>query len=308
MSQFAVCTNLTNMAGLERDYLLIRGLLESYGHTVHGVMFNQPNSQRSRVDVNIFLEVIADFQVNLAKQNWFIPNSEWYYPCWDRYLPRFNKIICKTKDCYDIWCKKVGAHKCVYTGFEANDFFRPEMPRERIFLHMAGKSETKNTQKVMDAWRIHKIKHPLIAVAFKPSIMAMCKGIPNVTHVERYTDAQVIEQMNRCMFHIMPSKYEGFGHYIHEAIGCGGTVLTTNAPPMNTINGIDRSTLIQVEHEEIRLAAKFYHVSAEQIAHVVNRTAEVSEEWYTENSANARAAFLSDREFFRETFKKVVEG
>lgn len=307
MRTFAIVTNLTNGAGLERDYLLLRGLLEGYGHKVYGIMFNRPNDNRP-VDVNIFLEVIGDFQLYRGRENWFVPNSEWYYPCWDRFLPAISKILCKTKDCYDIWCKKVGKEKCIYIGFESNDFFRPEIPRERIFLHMAGKSETKNTEKVMEAWRVHRIPYPLIAVAFKPNIVAMCQGIQNVTHVERYTDAQVIEQMNRCMFHIMPSKYEGFGHYIHEAIGCGGAVITTNAPPMNTFNGIDPTTLIQVEHEEIRLAAKFYHVSAEQIANTVKRVATVSDAWFTANSALAREAFLADREFFREAFKKVVQG
>jgi hypothetical protein len=45
---------------------------------------------------------------------------------------------------------------------------------------MAGKSETKNTAAVMEAWRQYPLP-PLTVIAWKPNIARNCKGVPNVT-------------------------------------------------------------------------------------------------------------------------------
>ena len=307
MRAFNISTNLTNGAGLQRDYELMRRMLESYGHRVNGLMFNNYEIAPPICDISIFLEVINPPHIG-GRQNWFIPNSEWYYPCWNGVLPRFCKILCKTKDCYDIWCKKVGVGKCVYIGFESLDFYRPEVVRKPEFLHMAGKSETKNTKAVCDAWREFKLPYPLTVVAFKPEIAKMAQGIPNVTWVERYTDEQVAQAMNENIFHVMPSKYEGFGHYIHEAIGCGGVVLTTDAAPMNQFNGIFKPFLIPVERREKRLEAFFNLVSPKAVAEVVHRAANTPAEEIESYRQQGRAAFLSDRDFFRDAFKKVANA
>lgn len=305
---FNIITNHTNGAGLQRDGELMQRMLESYGHKVYKLQFNDYQTRPMPADVSISLEVMNPGHLNGAKQNWFVPNSEWYYPCWNALLPKMSKILCKTKDCYDIWCKKVGAAKCVYIGFESLDFYNPDSGRLPHFLHMAGKSETKNTQAVCDAWRQHNLPYPLTVVAFKPEIVKFTVGVPNCTWIERLTDAEVAEAMNTNLFHIMPSKYEGFGHYIHEAIGCGGLVLTTDAPPMNQFNGIFKQFLIPVERKEKRLEAYFNMVSPKAIADVVHRAAKISSEEAVTLHHLAREAFLDDRTAFRETFAKVANA
>lgn len=315
---FNISTNLTNGAGLQRDYELIRRMLESYGHTVNGLMFNS-YMPTPAADVTICLEVINDKhlqwdpnhkRIPTGKENWFVPNSEWYYPCWNGVMPRFAKILCKTPDCYEIWKKKVGADKCVYIGFESLDFYQPDLPRSHSFLHMAGKSETKNTQAVCDAWKLFSLPFPLTVVAFKPEIVKHTHGVPNCRWVERLTDAEVAHEMNSHLFHIMPSKYEGFGHYIHEAIGCGGLVLTTDAAPMNQFNGIPRDLLIPVVKKERRLEAYFNLVSPEGVANAVKRAALVYEDVLAVRliSSTARQAFLEDREYFRTKFREIANA
>lgn len=303
---FNLSTNLTNGAGLQRDYELLRRMLESYGHKVNGLMFNDYQQAIPQADITICLEVINDRQ--LGRDNWIVPNSEWWYPCWERTLPRFSKVLCKTKDAYEIWVKKVGAARCVYIGFESLDFCDSAIPRTPKFLHMAGKSETKNTAAVCEAWRKHNLPYPLTVVAFKPEIVRLTVGVPNCRWIERLTDTEVATAMNEHLFHVMPSKYEGFGHYIHEAIGCYGLVLTTNAPPMNQFNGISDDLLIPVVKREPRLAAFFNIVSADGVAETVHRAARMPQERRNVLMDAARAAFVSDRDAFRQAFKQVANA
>jgi hypothetical protein len=110
--------------------------------------------------------------------------------------------------------------------------------------------------------------------------------------------------MNRHRFHIMPSKYEGFGHYIHEAIGCGGIVLTTDARPMNEFRGITRQALIepgsQAQHARLLMA-----FSVSPLRHRDNGARDggiAANAGSSRYRTNARRSFLADREDFRKAF------
>lgn len=303
--QFNIISNLANGAGLERDYKLLRGLLEAAGHEVNGVQFNIPGLT-PKADINIFLEIVRPQSLWSAKENWLIPNSEWWYAdLWDKFLRRFSRILCKTRDAVRIWSKKVGTGKCSYIGFESLDFYNPAIPRQPTFLHVAGKSETKNTAVVMEAWRQYSLP-PLTAIAWKPNIIPLCKNVPNVTHIQRVSEPELRRLMNANLFHIMPSKQEGFGHYLHEAIGCGNVVLTTDAPPMNEFNGIAHELLIKPSSMQPMRAATAHIVSPATIAESVNRAAGLSQERIAEISAAARSAFLADRDSFRAAFGALL--
>lgn len=306
MADFTIISNITNGAGLQKDYELLKRMLESYGHKVRGEMFNAGDPTFRRSDVNIFLEVVNPRHIPYAHQNWIVPNSEWWYPEWDRNLNNFNKVICKTKDCLALWSAKVGPAKCVYTGFEANDIYREGVPRKRQFLHLAGKSETKNTATVMAAWRDFKLPYPLIVSAFKPEIVRLTRGVPNVTQVDRFPDVETV--MNESLFHIMPSKNEGFGHAIHEALGCKGVVITTDAPPMNEFSGIHTPLLVPVLRKAPRLMTQFYEVSAQAVAQAVHAAWQLYPDQIEKAGETARQGFLQDREHFRSTFAEVVRA
>lgn len=305
--KFTIVSNITNGAGLQRDYELLKGMLEAKGHTVHGEMFNSNNPTFWPSDVVVFLEVVDPrwFRPGV-QQYWMVPNSEWWYPMWEPFVKRFSKVLCKTKDCLRLWMPKVGA-RATFMGFEANDFYRPEVERKKIFLHLAGKSETKNTQAVVAAWRQFHLPYQLIISAFKPCIMNLCRNIPNVTLVTRFDETQVRRVMNECRFHIMPSKAEGYGHAIHEALGCGGAVLTTNAPPMNEFAGLDDQLLIPVAQTTPRPPLTlFYEVNAAGVAQAVNRAWQLRDDTLRIISEKARDGFLADRQAFRMAFDKLV--
>lgn len=306
---FAIVSNITNGAGLQKDYELMKRMLEGYGHTVYGAMFNAPTAPLRHVDVVIFSEVVDHRWLNYGKQIWLVPNSEWWGDGWNGILPRVNRVLCKTEDCYNIWCRKVGAGRCVYIGWEANDNYLPDVKKEPVFLHLAGKSETKNTAMVTRAWQEHNIEARLIVSAFKPEIKALCHNRRNILQVDRYSEEEAKEVMNRCRFHIMPSKYEGFGMAIHEALGCKGVVLTTNAPPMRDFKGITHACCIPVHRAVPRnTLTQFFEVTPAAIAMQVKNVLALPEEALDKIGETARAGFLAEVEFFRRKFYEVVHA
>lgn len=309
-----VVTSLVG-AGLEREYLLLRDLLMKHGHYVEGVHYTDMNCALHVSDITVSFEVIQPRVLTLSRNNWFFPNSEWYDPLNDRFLPQMTKILCKTKDCYDIWCRKVGPEKCVYTSFEARDIYRPDVPRQLRCLHVAGKSEYKNTEAVCQAWNMTRcMLPPLTVVSRNPKFNEYFQGevpFPNgdVTHIARATDEEIIQLMNSHQIHVIPSMYEGFGHVIHEALGCGALVITTDAPPMNTYDGVLRECLIPVQLRNPRALAQLNVVSGLEVNEAVRRSPDyTSPAAFEVKSKKAREAFLANREFFRTTFMGLVDA
>ncbi len=306
--RFNISTNLNNGAGLQRDYELLTRMLAAAGHSVHGIMFNTYGVTPPPADVTIFVEVINPQHIAKGSQVWFIPNTEWFFPAWNGTLQYVHKVICKTHDCFNIWSKKVGKEKCVYIGWEALDLYKPDVDRFPMFLHLAGKSATKNTLAVAAAWRDYKLPYQLTVVAWHPYIYPSCKGIPNVAWIERLSEDELAMAMNAHIFHIMPSEYEWFGFAIHEALGCGGVLLTVDGAPMNESKGISHEFLIPVDRLGKRLEAPAYYVNPSAIAAAVSRAAETDHGTLLSIHQRARTMFLVDREDFRKRFGELINA
>src|SRR5579863_9707383 len=102
--KFNICSNINNGVGLESDYKLLKGLLEGWGHQVHGVHYMHIDAGIPKVDVNIFLETMASALFPMAREQWLIPNQEWWAP-WDHdnTMRHVDKILCKTHDAVKIF-------------------------------------------------------------------------------------------------------------------------------------------------------------------------------------------------------------
>jgi hypothetical protein len=305
---FNVCTNLVNEAGLEQDYKLIRALLESQGHTVNGCQFNDYTCSIPSADITICLEVVNPRF--FSKENWLVPNSEWWFPSFNGTLRHFSKVLCKTQDAVSIWSKKLGAPKDVrYVGWEARDLRIEGAPwAGSRFLHAAGRSETKNTELVAAAWRTGKIDAPLTILSASWRLAPLLRGIPNCTVIQRASDEELRLMMNHHPFHIMPSAYEGYGHSIHEALGCGGIVITMDAPPMNQIYGVERHLLIPSVKQQKRLEAICHTPAVEGIVEAANKALLMEWEYRCDVATHARQFFLSERAAFRRKFLEIANA
>lgn len=306
-------------AGLEREALLLKDLFAShdiYSNLMHYTNFGAP---MIRADITIFFEVVMPQALSLSRENWLVPNCEWWDARNDRFLPHFSKVLCKTQDCYRVWCAKVGPQKCVYTSFEARDLYNPEIPRELKILHIAGKSEHKNTDAVLNTWNMTHLPHvhplPMLTVVcrapafnhyFEPSMQFIDE---NVTRYDRVSEEQLVQLLNSHQIHLMPSQYEGFGHILHEGLGCGALMITTDAPPMNQFEGIYKA--IRVSQTCPRSLVNLNIVHHTEVEKIVREAVTLfwgNKKEVAARSMIAREAFLRNREFFRKTMMELVNN
>jgi glycosyltransferase involved in cell wall biosynthesis len=302
-----IITNLDNGAGLQQDYALLSGILQELGHSVNPVHIHRPANTMAAADLNIFLEVLVPGVMSYAQRNWIVPNSEWWGRHWDVHLPKIDRVLVKTRDAESIWQAKTPG-KTTYVGWAANDYHDPTTRKELKFLHTAGKSLTKNTAAVMEAWSRYKLPYPLTVSAFKPEIARLCRGVPNVRLVSRFTHEELVGELNSSQFFLMPSKYEGYGHSIHEALGCRAVVLTTAGEPMQSFSGIPKCLLIPVERTDKMAEARASFVTAKGIRDVVANAANTSPHVLEFMGDKAREGFLQDNDFFHTEIRSLFNG
>jgi Glycosyl transferases group 1 len=316
--KFNICSNIDNGVGLEGDYKMLKGLLESWGHKVNGVHFKRIDAGIPRADVNIFLETLADALFPMAPRNWLIPNQEWWAP-YDHTnsMHRVDKILCKTHDAVSIFKKLYPERQNTvqYIGFESLDLYDPTVPRKRTFLHIAGQSRYKNSPAVSYAFAkffddpSDKDNHAdLTFVGAYPEEVQLARDHKNVKYIQRASDAEIKRLTNECIFAIIPSGAEGWGHVIHQSIGCGAVVITTDFPPMNEFDGIARDFLVPYQKASPELAAQRAFVGALEVKAAIERVRKISDAQIAEIHTYARAAFLKQREDFRAKFKAIVEA
>lgn len=293
-------------AGLEREAILLRSLLSTYGISSNFIHYTGgPNERMESADLNICLEVVCGQTFYLAPETWLAPNSEWWPSINDQFLPKISKYLCKTRDCQRIWSAKVSAEKCVYTSFEARDLYQPQVPRTMTCLHVAGKAGNKGTETVIDTWQQFEYLPPLTVVANNPEFGAQVAKAPkNITYHARVSDEELTKLMNRNYIHILPSKYEGFGHVIWEAMGCSGMVITTDASPMNEYPGI--AALVPTASSTPQRLAQLHSVNPQDICNKVIETVQLSPTEQIEKSHAARASYLANCIFFRETIMRLI--
>jgi hypothetical protein len=306
-----------NRVGLSRDMQLVGEVLSDSGHRVELVGYggNQLGNRmreavlwgrcaiQGRVDVQIFLERIYHRCLPLARRNLLMPNPEWFLPKWREYLPRFERVLCKTRHVEAIF-RELGC-RTVLTGFTSEDPFDPAVPRQRAFFHLAGRSTAKGTAAVLSAWRKHP-EWPLLTVVQHPKMALPGPTAANLSHRIDYLDATELRRLqNSHRFHLCPSEAEGFGHYLMEGLGAGAVVLTTDAAPMNELVTPERGVLITPVKSERRGLVEFQLVDVAGIEAAVTRALALSEVQCERLGNSARAFFLHNDARFRRNLASV---
>ena len=247
-----------NGVGLSADMGLLEAVLSSGGHRVERVEWTR--RQMRRCDVAIFLELWNPTLARFARRTVGVFNLEWFQDAWKRHLSGITQLWAKSLESHRAY-EALGLSRSTYTGFASRDLNDPSVGRELRCLHLRGHSDFKGTHAVLDAWRKYPDLPPLTIIS------AVKFPVPgNVTLLPRLSAEDLRREMNRHAIHVCPSKSEGWGHYITEALSVGAAVVTTNASPMNEHVASEWGVLVDPERINPRGMVHEYHVEGRLLA------------------------------------------
>lgn len=300
-----------NGAGLSRDLRLVSETLVQAGHDVEVIAFGGSKginalrqgglilarSWRGRADAQIFIERVYPTLFELGRRNLLIPNPEWFPMQWRLHLPGFEHVLCKTLHAQAIF-RNIGC-ETTYVGFTSEDRLDATVPRERAFLHVAGRSSAKGTAVLLDAWRRHP-EWPRLTVVQSARKAESIPPAGNIDYRIGYlADDELRLLQNRHAFHACPSEMEGFGHSLMEAMSVGAVTLTTDGAPMNELIQPRRGCLIAPVRETTKDLSPRYFVDVAGIEAGVARLLALDDVQVHSMGVEARKCFEQADAAFR---------
>lgn len=303
-----------NNAGLSRDLPLLADALQRMGCSTqitglpHRGRFAEWLTriklarQSPAFDVNVMLERIRPEFMRAAKRNVLIPNPEYFRPQDKAALPLMDAVWVKTRHAERLF-QTLGA-TTHYIGFTSADRYDANVPRKQAFFHGPGRSGNKGTQALLALWRKHP-EWPMLTVAWRRKRVEIDTAPANVTLIrEHLSDADYRRLQNEHRFHLCPSQTEGFGHYLVEAMSCGGVVITLDAEPMNELVTSERGVLVPAQAigtQDLATCYGFAEAAMETAierclgmdAAMIERIGEAARAWYENNHAGFSLRLLS---------------
>ncbi len=247
----------------------------------------------------VFLERVTARWLRGAGRYVLVPNQERYPRRLVGLLDAVDHVFCKSRHAVEVFSEH---HDSVWhMGFTSpdrrSDVVRPDYDR---FLHLAGGSALKGTRTLLDVWARHPEWPVLTLVMHRKGDVP--ETVPeNVELLDHYLpDAELQALQNGCGIHLCPSRSEGWGHYIGEALSCCAVVVTTDGPPMNELVRPDRGVLVPWARTEPRKLGTNFYVDPDAleaaIEDLLTRSAEekarlgrAARTWFEENDARFRA-------------------
>lgn len=216
-----------NGVGLSVDMSLLEQFLVREGHTVRRADWAVPGIEPC--DLIIYLELFSPHLLQYTRRSVFVPNVEWMHTGWIPQLRGVDQVWAKSQMTYRLF-KGLGI-PVEYTGFLTQDRYNPTVEKEHSCFHLKGNSQAKNTDAVLEAWRRFGSELPPLTIVSHADLK---RPVPdNVRVLGRITYEDLTDEFNRHQFHICPSKVEGWGYYITEALTCRGVVVSSDESPMN---------------------------------------------------------------------------
>jgi Glycosyl transferases group 1 len=260
---------------------------------------------RPPYDCNLHLQGIYEGKfLPLARRNMLIPNQEWFGE--SRLLPAIDEVWAKTRVAEQVFagmgCR---ARFLGWTGADRKLAGRP-IPKTLGALHIAGSSEQKGTEAVLDVWSRHPA-WPLLRVLRRnhdylgrPIAWPRRACYPNIQILsDRVDEDSLIQLQNETAIHLCPSEAEGFGHSIVEGMSVGALIITTDAPPMNEIITGANGLLVEAERSEAMGLGRRYFVSPDDLARKIAQALAMSEQERNSVGQVARAWFDANDSAFR---------
>lgn len=257
--------------------------------------------------LNVMLEHVRAEYLPWAEVNVLVPNPEYLLESDLSMLPRMDCIWVKTRHAEEI-LTRLGS-RTEYIGFTSEDRRDERATRTRAFLHVAGKSGNKGTQAVLDAWKRHP-HWPQLTLVQRSKIPQDADADPaNVVRLTQYLDDDALKLLqNSHRFHLCPSRTEGFGHYLMEALSVGAVTLATDGAPMNELVTTGRGVLIPVARTGRQAMATTWLADSSEITGAVERALALDEEQCEALGMAARNFFLENDHLFRDRIVAVLNA
>lgn len=271
-----------NGYGLSKDIEVLRSVLDGHDLTIVAAS----REAKGRFDVAFHVEHLQTRNFDSAKVNVAIPNPEWLSRGMVHNLRRCDFAIAKTQDTADILREQYPEVTTYFTGWTSPD---PGIrSSERGICHLAGMSPLKSTHAVVQA--LADLRLPALVHSGRiPSIRP-----PNIHFVKQRSPSPPYH-LN---IQVLPSQYEGFGHAINESLACGCTVITTDAPPMNTFGS---TYLVKTTGHHRQNAARIWHLDPTDLRRKIIEAHENAPIF----DPKARDGYLERDRAFRTAFKTL---
>lgn len=323
----------SNGVGLSRDFDLLEGALRAAGCEVSLQRCERRERRRRRAvstwmvakvrrlpfvaartaghtrwDLNVMLEHVWPQFLHQARYNVLVPNPEW---C-DRRDRSFFDAIDR------LWTKSAMAEQLfralgcatVLIGFDSEERLYAQVGRQTKFLHLAGRSPLKGTQRLLSLWRRHP-EWPTLTVIENdamPDKSAALKDSHNVEYRRGYMSDEELRQLqNAHRFHVCPSEAEGWGHYIAEAMSVRAVTITTDAAPMNELVRPERGLLVAGREGEQHNLARLICFDEAALEQAIGRCLGLRTEEFEAIGGAARGWFLGNKGGFAARVAAAID-
>lgn len=319
----------SNAVGLSRDLELLGAALTACGCEVTQHACERRDRKRRRslltrlamrisrlrgaathppFDVNVMLEHIWPQFVQQARCNVLVPNPEWTDSRDIAMLGIADRVWAKTALAEELFVAR--GSRCLRIGFDSDDRLQQVVARFPQFLHIAGRSPLKGTQRLLALWQRHP-EWPRLTVVQDTAAGAGSRQsaavAANIAHERGFLGDQDLRTLqNTHRFHLCLSEAEGWGHYIAEAMSVGAVTFTSDAPPMNELVGAERGVLVGVRLGERHNLARIARFDETALEAAVERSLALDAVQLDAIGAAARHWFLLNKRGFVARVQSAV--
>lgn len=320
----------SNGVGLSRDLSLLAGALRACDCNVTVTAVDERIAQRRRsrlvqwqalcrlwwcrlversdqheFDMNIMMEHVWPEEFARAPISVVMPNPEWFDRHDRRLLRHVDRVWAKTTNTRSIFSRL--GKPATWVGFDSEDRLDQSVPRVREFLHVAGRSVMKGTERLLAVWRRHPEWPRLIVVQHEPTSAANTVMAENIEFCTRYLDdAELRRMQNRFLFHVCTSETEGWGHYLVEAMSAEAVTITVDAPPMNEFITPERGLLLSYAGTRVQKQATCFLFDEAALVSVVERVVAMPDAEIAAKGAAARAWFIDNKQGFSARLLRTI--
>jgi len=270
------------VSGLGDDVKILQDLFAQVDEKTEVVLY-ETKTQKSapKADIAVYIEHIPNEEASFdANYKIWIPNQEFVTDYDTARVGVIDAIWCKTHHGMKVLSAIADKKKLIYTGWYTHKpykFIPFSKKNKKLAIHMAGISSMKGTLDVIKAWQHRDIPDIDLFVCIgnmainnkesKKIFAAIDKITPmrtisnyhgielkgfqhgNITFCADRLDATAyLAIISKALWHVLPSRAEGFGHSINITRMVGSISVTTDAGPMNELITDDSGFLVPVKY------------------------------------------------------------